>query len=240
MKRLFYCILGLILCQCNLTAQERTYVTETEDYIAWQPGVKLTFDMFKKVEPTEWDTINMKRENRQSMPYLGYYHVLDVPKKVSRKGGWKDGLGEKAYFCAMFSKHQSYMAVRDSFELKVSQALWDIVELSVRCCRRGLDHYQKMFDKDIEGHTTGVVAMFFYAECKKWEETKNELSLMVIKDVVIPHDYDRYLEIRKELDEMLDSTALYASTPEEAERFLLNKPLDDRYKMAEQLIDMSK
>ena len=61
MKQILLSFFFLLIVQGSLCAQERTYITETDDYIAWQPGVKLTFDMFKctkhiyKIEIFSWE-----------------------------------------------------------------------------------------------------------------------------------------------------------------------------------------
>ena len=58
MKQILLSLLFLMIVQGSLCAQERTYITETDDYIAWQPGVKLTFDMFKNPKPSEKDSVS--------------------------------------------------------------------------------------------------------------------------------------------------------------------------------------
>lgn len=234
MKQILLSLFFLMIVQGSLCAQERTYITETDDYIAWQPGVKLTFDMFKNPKPSEKDSVIMAKYGLKAGRYTGFYYILDVPKKARRKGGWKDGLGEKAYFCAMFSKHQSWMSVRDSFELQMSQVIWDIEEWGTRLSRKYLSDMEKQFQEANGGHkSTGVISIFYVDACRHGRKWKKQLMNEFIHNVVFPSDTTKYHEYRKMVDELLADTQDYASTPEEAERFLLNKPVDPRYKKAD-------
>ncbi len=234
MKKIILCIVCLMVSQYAILAQEKTYITETDDYIAWQPGVKLTFDMFKNTKPSEKDSVIMAKYGLKAERYTGFYYVLDVPKKARRKGGWKDGLGEKAYFCAMFSKHQSWMSVCDTFELQMSQAIWDIEEWGTRLSRKYLSDMEKQFQEANGGHkTTGVISIFYVDACRHGRKWKKQLMDEFIHHVVLPSDTTKYLEYRKLIDELLADTEEFASKPEDAERFLLEKPVDQRYKKAE-------
>ncbi|MBP5676813.1 MAG: hypothetical protein J6W94_07395, partial [Bacteroidales bacterium] len=62
MKR-FLIIASVFLSIGALAKEPRKYITETDKYIVWQPGVKLTFDMFMKNEPTDKDLKSMKDDN---------------------------------------------------------------------------------------------------------------------------------------------------------------------------------
>lgn len=236
MKR--FLLIALSLLSLEAIAQEaRTYVTETDDYIAWQPDVKLTFDMFKKSTPDETDTKVMLDDNRECVPYLGFYRILDVPK---RRSGWKRQF-EKAYYCAMFSKHQSYMAERDTFDLQIAQAQWDILELGTRTSRMLLDSLQHQVNSASGVATNGVVSIFYETASKQGEELYGMLSYGFFKEVILPRDREMYNKYRELLDELLSDTAPYATSPEEAERFLLNKPLEKNLKPARTVIgDMRK
>ena len=231
MKRLL--IISFVLVSISALAKEpRKYVTETDKYIVWQPGVKLTFDMFMKSEPTDKDLKSMKDDNRKSMPYLGFYRVLDVPKHLSKK---KSNM-EKAYFCATFSKHQSYMAERDSFDLQIAQAHWDIIELGTRKSRMVLDNLQKQADSLSNGPVSGVKSIYFETAYQEGNDLYNELLYGLFKEVILPRDKEMYIKYRGLLDELLLSTDDYATTPEEAERLLLKKPIDKNLKQAKNVI----
>ena len=232
MKR--FLLIALSLLSLEAIAQEtRSYVTETDDYIAWRPDVKLTFDMFKKSTPNEKDTKAMQDDNRKCVPYLGFYRILDVPKSRS---GWKKGQFEKAYYCAMFSKHQSYMAERDTFDLQIAQAQWDILELGTRKSRMLLDSLQRQINSDSGGPVSGVASIFYETASQKGEELYGMLSYIFFKEVILPRDRVMYCKYRELLDKLLSDTAPYATSPEEAERFLLKKPLEKYLKPAKTVI----
>lgn len=232
MKRLL--LIALSLLPLEAIAQEaRTYVTETVDYIAWRPDVKLTFDMFKKSAPNEKDTKIMQDDNRKCVPYLGFYRVLDEPRNLS---GWKKGQFEKAYYCAMFSKHQSYMAERDTFDLQLAQAQWDILEFGTRTSRMFLDSLQHYFDSCSGVATSGVVSIFYETASKQGEELYGKLSHSFFKEVILPRDREMYTKYRELLDDFLSGTAPYATSPEEAERLLFKKPLEKYLKPARTVI----
>ena len=211
-------LIALVLLSFNCFAQY-----ETETHIAWQPNVKLTFDMFQKSEPTETDLKGMQSDNRSSVPYLGFYRALDVPKK---RNGWKKGQFEKAYFCATFSKFLSYMAERDTFDLQLAQAQWDILELATRKSRAMLADLQHRFDSISNGPTSGIVSLFYETAYQEGYDFFTQASYIFLKEVVVPRDKEQFLMHREELDNLLEEMADYATTPEEAERLLYGKPLE--------------
>lgn len=221
------------LCALPLQAQERKYITETDDYIIWQPGVKLTFDMFKNTAPTEKALSDMRLDNKKHLSYRRFCGVLDVPKKKS----WKKGhYAEKAYFAAKFSKFQSYMAERDSFELQVAQTEWDICELATRKCRSLLDSIQIDHDSINGVHTTGVVSIYYYTVYVDGADLYYNFLSAFYNEVVKPHDSERLKEFREFINALLEETAYYATTPEEAERFLFHVPVDENLMQAKQTV----
>ena len=227
MKRLIIVLLALISL-CAVAQEPHLYVTETEDYIAWQPNVKLTFDMFQKSAPTERDLQVMQEDNRNATPYLGFNRVLDEPKT---KSGWKEHF-EKAYFCPMFSKYQSYIAVKDTFDLDVAQAQWDIVELGTRRSRIILDSLQNQANRINEVPTNGVVSIFYETASQEGIDYYHQILLGFLKEVVLPSYKEMFVKYRQLLDEMLEDTKAYSTSPEEAERLLLRKPLEKYLKEA--------
>ena len=232
MKR--FLLIALALLSLEAFAQnDRSYVTETEDYIAWQPGVKLTFDMFKKEKPTEVDLKAMHNDNRNSIPYMGFYRCLDEPKS---KSGWKKGQFEKAYFCPVFSKHQSYMAVKDTFDLQIAQVQWDILELGTRTSRMELDSLQNRVNSFTGSPTSGGISTYYETVSKDGDQFYRELSYGFFKEVILPRNREMYTKYRELVDNLLSSTAAYATTPEEAERLLLKKPLEKYLKEAKTVI----
>jgi len=228
----FFLVL-LFSCLTAVAQKESVYQTENEKHIIWQPGVKLTFDMFQNTQPNEHDLAVIEKEHRQSLPYLGFWKVLDVPKK---KSGWWNGVGEHPYFCAAFSKFQSFVVVRDSFDLEVAQLQWDIMELGTRHSRMILDSLQTTAVAEAGGkRVTGLISIYFYTAAKRGEELCNGYSKTVLTEAAIPRDHEKLLNHRKFVDEMLEQTSEYATRPEEAWRLLSQEPIQPDLKMAEKI-----
>ena len=230
----FLSILVFLFCCLTIAAQkESAYQTENDKHIIWQPGVKLTFDMFQNTQPNAHDLAVIEKEHRHSLPYLGFWKVLDVPKK---KSGWRKGVKEHPYFCAAFSKFQSFVVVRDSFDLEVAQIQWDILELGTRRSRMILDSLQTTAEAESGGPVTGLVSIYFYTAGTIGEELYQGFMKTFLKEAAIPRNHEKLLEYRKFVDEMLDQTSKFATRPEEAWRFLSEKPIQSDLKMPENII----
>ena len=230
-KSSLFAVFALLVLLTVSAQQQSVYRTETEKHIVWQPGVKLTFDMFQNTQPSASDTAMMHRDNRQSLPYLGFWDVLDVPKKKS----WKD-LHEQAYFCAAFSKFQSFVVVRDSFDLAVAQMQWDIMELGTRMSRMFLDSQQTNAEESLGCPVTGVVYTFYSTAAAKGRDFYGSLSKALLDNVLVPRDQEKLVEYRRFVDEMLASTAKFATRPEEAWRLLSEKPTQPGLKRAKKVV----
>ena len=71
---------------------------DTETHRFWRPGAQLTFDDFQGVAS---DSAYMKKLSDMHLYHqvaTGFWSALDIPKS---KRGWKKGLQEKYYFCAV-------------------------------------------------------------------------------------------------------------------------------------------
>ena len=230
----FLSVYVFFFCCLTVSAQkESAYQTENDKHIIWQPGVKLTFDMFQNTQPNAHDLAVIEKEHRHSLPYLGFWKVLDVPKK---KSGWRKGVKEHPYFCAAFSKFQSFVVVRDSFDLEVAQMQWDILELGTRRSRMILDSLQTAAEAEAGGPVTGLISIYFYTAAKIGEELYQGFMKTVLTEAAIPRDHEKLLNHRQFVDEMLNLTSEFATSPEEAWRFLSNKPVQSDLKMPENII----
>ena len=99
---------------------------ENDTHVFWQPGAKLSFEMFQG-EPSDSAYVKKLTDlNIYHQIATGLWSALDVPDKK----GWKKGVMEKYYFCAAMEKGNSFFIVRDSTELKYAQLVWDICEVS--------------------------------------------------------------------------------------------------------------
>ena len=211
-----------------------TYVTENEKCIIWQPGVKLTFEMFENVNPDTADIRIMKKVNSQLMPYTLLAYVVDVPKvpKVIKRGRKKILQPDKGYFAAEFSKSWSCIIGRDSFDLKCAQLIWDAQELSTRVSRIWLDDVQKKIGKP----TDNLYTVYLMTAASEGKEYSKYLLSEILHNVLIPRDQDKYLEYRRKIDEELESTSKFATSKEEATRLILGRPIDPNMEQAESIV----
>jgi len=231
-------IYALLCLFCPLMAFSQatsvTYVTENEKCIIWQPGVKLTFEMFENVNPDTADIRIMKKVNSQLMPYTLLAYVVDVPKvpKVIKRGRKKILQPDKGYFAAEFSKSWSCIIGRDSFDLKCAQLIWDAQELSTRVSRIWLDDVQKKIGKP----TDNLYTMYLMTAVDGGREYFGKLFSKILNYVQTPRDQDRYLEYRRWIDKELESTSKFATSKEEATRFILGKPIDPDMEQAKSIV----
>lgn len=228
MKKIF----AFLSLFCPLMAfSQETLITENDTHCIWQPGVKLTFEMFENVNPDTADVRIMKKENRKMLPYTGFWHVVDVPK-TKKKGREKIWQQDKGYFGAAFSKFQSCIIDRDSFDLKCAQLIWDAEELGTRQSRMWLDDLQKK----IGGPSDNLYTMYLMTAAYEGEEYFKRWLYGILFEVQIPRDQDKYLEYRRKIDKDLESSSKYATSKEEATRLLLGKPIDPNMEQAESIV----
>ena len=94
MKKLFTLIALIVSIQCFVQI-------ETEPHVIWQPGAKLTFDMFQGTPADSAYAKKLTDINVYHQVATGFWAVLDVPDS---KRGWKKGMVEKYCFCAAMEK----------------------------------------------------------------------------------------------------------------------------------------
>lgn len=228
MKKIF----AFLSLFCPLMAfSQETFVTENEKCCIWQPGAKLTFEMFENTNPDSADIKDMQRENRQMILYTGICHVVDVPKvkKKERKKLW---LPDKGYFAAVFSKYQSCIFGRDSFDLKCAQLAWDARELGTRVSRIWLND----LEKKIGGPSDNLYTVYLMTAANEGKEYSKYLLSEILHNVVIPRDKDKYLEYRRKIDEELERTSKFATSKEEATRLILGRPIEPDMEQAESIV----
>lgn len=231
MKKIF----AFLSLFCPLMAfSQETFVTENEKCCIWQPGAKLTFEMFENTNPDTADVRIMKDMNSQLMAYTFLAFVVDVSKvpnvkKRERKKLW---LPDKGYLAAEFSKSWSCIMGRDSFDLKCAQLIWDTQELSTRVSRIWLDD----LEKKIGGPSDNLYTVYLRTAVDVGREYFGQLLSRIIDNVQTPRDQDKYLEYRRFLDEELERTSKFATSKEEATRLLLGKPIDPNMEQAESIV----
>ena len=223
MKRLLAFILLIVSLDCFAQV-------ETDRYVIWQPGAKLTFEMFQG-HPS--DSAQVKKITDLHIYHevaIGFWSVLDVPEPE----GWEEGWEEKYSFCAAMDKQNSFFIVRDSTELKYAQLLWDVCELATRISRRNLVQFVDSIHEGMDSRANGAIAIQYMTCLNDGKEFGHELTSAIFHHVITTHDEARYKKIRDYVDSCLEELSAFATTEEEIDRLLTGKP-QDGYKRAETL-----
>lgn len=205
---------------------------ETDTHIIWQPGVKLTFEMFQGAPSDSAFVQKLKGLNIYHQVAIGFWSALDIPKS---KRGWKKGLQEKYYFCAAMEKSNSFFIIRDSTELKYAQVIWDICEVSTRISRRNLAQFISQINEGISKKNNGVISIQYMTCLNDGKQFGKEVTHAFFDEVVTTHDEQAYQKFRRQIDELLDELSEYATTEAEIIRLTSNQP-DEGYILAPSLM----
>lgn len=222
----FLFLLLLVICStCFAQYEEGRY-----DF--WREDTKLTFDMF------QGDTLTMmkyKDYNFKSVVSIGFWAVLDVPKK---KKDWKVKK-EQYYFSAAVDKTESCLFETNDLSLKHAQVLWDICELATRVSRNSLTKMVHQIDSlnspiNISHsinhgalnitYTTGLISMFYMTALNDGKEFGRDLTSLFIRDVIVPKSDSMYYVYRAQIDTLLNETKEFATSEQEINRFITNTP----------------
>ena len=193
---------------------------ENDTHVFWQPGAKLSFEMFQG-EPSDSAYVKKLTDlNIYHQIATGLWSALDVPDKK----GWKKGVMEKYYFCAAMEKGNSFFIVRDSTELKYAQLVWDICEVSARIARRNLTEFVKSLNEGLKKPANGGASMQFMTCLNDGKQFGREATSALFDLVITTHDEEAYLKFRKQIDGLLTELEEYATTPEDIKRLTSNQP----------------
>lgn len=202
---------------------------ETETHVFWQPGAKLTFDMFQGAAPDSAYVKKLTDLNIYHQIATGFWAALDVPNS---KKGWKKGMIEKYYFCAAMDKRQSFFIVKDSTELKYAQLLWDICEVATRISRRNLDQFVSSVNEGLNKPANGAISIQYMTCLNDGRQFGKEATFAFIDKVITTHDENEYQKYRSQIDSLLQELDKYATKEEEEIRRLTSKQSDDGYMLA--------
>ena len=194
---------------------------ETETHAFWQPGAKLTFEMF---QGTPADSAQVKKVTDVNIFFeiaAGFWSVLDVP--ASQKD-LKRGKMEKPYFCAALDKGASFWIVRDSTELKYAQLVWDLVELSTRITRRNLTEFDRKLNEGLRKPAAGGIAMHFQTAVNDGKEFGREATFAFFGEAVTTRDEEAFRKWRDYVDTQLHALEAYATREEEIQRLISETP----------------
>lgn len=218
MKKLF------ILIALFVSVQSFAQI-ETDTYVFWQPGAKLTFEMFQGTAPDSSYVKKLTDLNIYHQIATGFWAALDVPKS---KKGWKKGMMEKYYFCSAMEKGNSFFIVKDSTELKYAQLIWDICEVATRISRRNLDQFVSSLNEGLDKPANGGASIQYMTCLNDGRQFGKEVTHALFDKVITTHNEEEYIQFRAQIDSLLQELAAYATTEEEIRR-LISDQSDEGY-----------
>lgn len=212
-----------------LVSGQDAFVTESDTHIFWQPSNRLTQADFMGKNPLDQQQIRLcDSAGVCTLACLGLFAVLDIPKRKSDRGH----LFEKAYFAPAFDKIRSYSLIsNDSIGVLKQQLVFDLVEVVARMARKELISIQD----SLKG--IGAIALFFKSVEVRANKNLNKFIDAYTFSVFILKEEGAFEKWRSQLDESLNTTNEFATTPEDCYRFVKNEPLDKKYIMAPLVID---
>lgn len=218
MKKLF------ILIALFVSVQSFAQI-ETDTHVFWQPGAKLTFEMFQGTVPDSSYVKKLTDLNIYHQIATGFWAALDVPKS---KKGRKKGMMEKYYFCSAMEKGNSFFIVKDSTELKYAQLIWDICEVATRISRRNLDQFVSSLNEGLDKPANGGASIQYMTCLNDGRQFGKEVTHALFDKVITTHNEEEYIQFRAQIDSLLQELAAYATTEEEIRR-LISDQSDEGY-----------
>ena len=224
-------LLTLCLFANSVQAQkELVYQNESKTHIGWQADRRLTKDDYQG---------DFSKDPRQQFycdkvglcvnAATGVFYRIDV-----RKGRYKPGeYYEKLYVAPLFQKNIScYSPTADSMDFAKQQLVFDIDELTARYMKYQFHHFLDTFNLHCDNECT-FFFMSFYEEAMAFHDT---VISRYTNDVYLANREGAFDEWRQRVDQLLDSYKDFATTPEEVQRILFDKPLDKKLKLAKHLM----
>lgn len=206
-------------CQIN-------YPTRDSVHIFWQPGTKITYLDFKGSIPPKIQQ-QMDNYDYSAIAFVGIWHVIDLPTG-NRKKRWSKF--EKVYFAPAFERTTSATRTTDSIEIAKQVMYFDICEVWARWAREQLAQLKDSIN------ATGIQAIMYTTIVQRMNKNYNSMCGDYTEQVFIDKEEGSYLKWRAFIDEWLDETQKYATTPEECYRLMSGKPIEKGYKKAKKLM----
>jgi hypothetical protein len=203
--------------------------TEDKENLYWQPNIKIDYSHFQSESNADCIKYNEKYGLKMSAN-IQLRGIVDIPKShLARKIKNRTG-NDKAYLAPAFCKNCSCILSEDSVELVVYQLLFDVAEMCARGARKELLETQKQMN------INNVNTMLFTTVKNKWEERMRGTWASIYQDVLIQKKDGAYAEWRKLVDELLEANKAFSTQPNEINRLILGKPIEQDYIQAESII----
>ena len=216
--------IGLILYGLTCIGQIQ-YPTSDSTHIFWQPGVKITLQDYKG-KPIQQIEELMEKYDFSASASVGIWSVLDCPKRVRDRYT----KFEKVYFAPAFEKTTSYSKTEDKQQIEMQNLYFDICELWARWARKELRTLQD------STNATGVLTIHYLTVKQDMNEGRLKMFRDYFNDVFIEKNIEAFDKWRKEINEALENTKKWATTPEECYRLMTKKPIEKGYIMAPTLV----
>jgi hypothetical protein len=158
---------------------------------------------------------------------VGIWSVLDIPKK--KKDRYTNY--EIAYFVPAFDKATSSLKTTDTIQIEIQNLYFDICELSARFARKELKELQDT------SKSVGAISIMYTTIKDQMHQKRISMYKQYFKEVIEDRIDGAFLKWRKQIDEALEQSKEWATTPKECYRFVLQKPVEDGYIMAPTLIE---
>jgi hypothetical protein len=206
-------------------------VFEDSTHIFWQPNTTIKFTDYKLQTPPQALIDNMEKYKFSAAASVGLWSILDTPKKVKDR----NIKFEKVYIVPAFDKFGSCAKENDSIQIKIQNTYLDIAELSARWARKELRTIQD------STKATGTLTIIYESIRVKMQNKRKEFGGAFTKEVLIDKQEGAYMKWRNLIEELLEKTKEWATSPVECYRFVAKKPIEKGYIVAPIVFpDMSK
>lgn len=219
----------ILLCFLIITLSAKSQTncpTRDSVHIFWQPGTKITCQDFKGNIPPKIQQ-EMDMYGYSAIASVGIWHCIDLPTG-SRKNRWSKF--EKVYFAPAFERTTSATRTTDTMQIAMQLMYFDMCEIWARWAREQLTHLKDSLN------ATGIQAIMYSTVVQKMKKNYHSMSGGYAQEVFIDKKEGSYIKWRQLIDEWLEDTKKWATTPEECYRLMSGKPIERGYKKAKKLI----
>jgi hypothetical protein len=207
----------LILLSINVFGQN-SFPTQNSTHIFWQPEVMLTIDDYQGKPTPEIEKL-MEKYGFSASASVGIWSVLDIPKKKSQR----HKLFEKVYFAPAFEKTTSYYNSTDSLQIDMQNLYFDMCEIWARWARKELKSYQD------STKSIGTIAILYMTVKNEMNENRLAMYRDYFNQVFVEKREGAFLKWKLAMQNNLNETKAWATTPEECYRLMTKLPIDENY-----------
>ncbi|MBV4360243.1 hypothetical protein [Pinibacter aurantiacus] len=213
-------LLFLLTFATSVHAQSN-FVTRDSAHIFWQPGTTLSLSDFKGDSTSKYKVAYF-HSDMKAMAYIGIWSILDVPKKKKDRGKKQ----EKVYIAPAFDIKASYALTSDNTQIAKQQIYFDIAEVWARWARQQFKSYQDT----IPGY--GIVFSMYSTVIRDMKAQQAKMNDEYTKEIFVDKSPDAFAKWRKMIDDKLEETKAWATTPQDCFRFISDKPVDEDYEQS--------